>query len=117
MTAQEGPRGAVEHFNELAPDEAERLAHLAEETGNLLRAIGQVLRHGHRNYTPPGRPNNRTALMYGCAGVLNAIMLLAESGDIDAEEMHHHAAIKRETCWAFMHHQPEPEAPTWKGMC
>ena len=36
----------MEHFNGLTPAEAKRLALLAEECGEVLQAIGKVLRHG-----------------------------------------------------------------------
>lgn len=36
----------MEHFNQLSPAEAERLALLSEELGEAQQAIGKILRHG-----------------------------------------------------------------------
>ena len=35
-----------DHFNNLTPGEAERLAILAEECGEVIQIIGKILRHG-----------------------------------------------------------------------
>lgn len=42
----------AEHFNGLRPDEAERLAMLAEEAGEIVQAVGKILRHGYESYHP-----------------------------------------------------------------
>lgn len=36
-----------EHFNGLTPAEAERLAMLSEECGEVIQVIGKILRHGY----------------------------------------------------------------------
>lgn len=41
-----------EHFNGLSPAEAERLAMLAEECGEVIQAVGKVLRHGYESFHP-----------------------------------------------------------------
>jgi len=40
------------HFNRLTPAEAERLAMLAEECGEVIQVIGKILRHGYDSYHP-----------------------------------------------------------------
>ena len=40
------------HFNGLTPAEAERLAMLAEECGEVIQIIGKILRHGYDSYHP-----------------------------------------------------------------
>jgi hypothetical protein len=40
------------HFNQLTPAEAERLAMLAEECGEVIQVIGKILRHGYDSYHP-----------------------------------------------------------------
>lgn len=37
---------STRHFNNLTPGEAERLAMLAEECGEVIQAVGKILRHG-----------------------------------------------------------------------
>lgn len=45
-------------FNGLPPDQAEALALLAEECGELVQVIGKILRHGFDSRHPDtGRPN------------------------------------------------------------
>jgi NTP pyrophosphatase (non-canonical NTP hydrolase) len=41
-----------DHFNGLSPAEAERLAMLAEECGEVIQVIGKILRHGYDSYHP-----------------------------------------------------------------
>ena len=57
------------HFNGLTPAQAERLAMLAEECGEVIQVVGKILRHGYDSYhpdqqgTPPEyRYTNRKAL-------------------------------------------------------
>ena len=42
----------TEHFNKLTSAEAERLAMLAEEAGEIAQMIGKILRHGYESYHP-----------------------------------------------------------------
>ena len=46
------------HFNGLTAAQAERLAMLAEECGEVIQAIGKILRHGYDSYHPDqqGKP-------------------------------------------------------------
>lgn len=69
MTPETAPLQAVrvdavvsQHFNQLTPAEAERLALLAEECGEVIQAIGKILRHGYESRHPDGGPTNREAL-------------------------------------------------------
>ena len=41
-----------DHFNDLTPAEAERLAMLAEECGEVIRIVGKILRHGYASFHP-----------------------------------------------------------------
>jgi hypothetical protein len=50
-------RRVSQHFNGLTPAEAERLALLAEECGEVIQAIGKVLRHGYESRHPYGEPD------------------------------------------------------------
>lgn len=62
----------MEHFNRLTPAEAERLALLAEECGEVIQAIGKVLRHGFESTHPDGGPTNRESLERECGDVYHA---------------------------------------------
>ena len=40
------------HFNGLNPAQAERIAMLMEEAGEIVQACGKILRHGFESYNP-----------------------------------------------------------------
>lgn len=61
-----------QHFNRLTPAQAERLAMLAEECGEVIQIVGKILRHGYdswhpdqSNKAPEYRFTNRMALGRG----------------------------------------------------
>lgn len=49
------------HFNNLMPDEAERLAMLAEEAAEVIQIVGKIQRHGYESFHPvdPNTSNRR----------------------------------------------------------
>ncbi len=57
--------------NGLTPAQAERLAMLAEECGEVVQVIGKILRHGYDSRHPNGGPTNKE-------------LLAAELRDVDA---------------------------------
>ena len=98
----------MEHFNKLSPAEAERLALLAEECGEVVQAIGKVLRHGFENSHPDGGPTNREALERECGDVYHAICRLTRAGDIDSNGMSRQADDKAKRVMCYLHHQGHP---------
>jgi len=63
-TVDKAALAAGAHFNKLAPAEAERLAMLAEECGEVIQVIGKILRHGYDSYHPVNpRVTNRGLLV------------------------------------------------------
>ena len=98
----------MEHFNKLSPAEAERLALLAEECGEVVQAIGKVLRHGFENSHPDGGPTNREALERECGDVYHAIWRLTSAGDIDGEVVSHRDDNKAKSVMCYLHHQGRP---------
>jgi len=52
----------MSHFNGLTPAEAERLAMLAEECGEVIQAVGKILRHGYESKHPDTGVTNRDHL-------------------------------------------------------
>lgn len=62
------------NFNELRPDQTERLAMLAEECAEIIQVIGKILRHGYDSYHPDS-PNvtNRDLLNREIVDVLSVI--------------------------------------------
>lgn len=95
----------MKHFNRLTPAEAERLALLAEECGEVMQAIGKVLRHGYESTHPAGGPTNREALERECGDVYHAIWRLIGAGDIDGNGMSQRADDKAKSVMRYLHHQ------------
>lgn len=64
-----------DHFNKLTPAQAERLAMLAEECGEVIQIIGKILRHGYDSYHPVNpRVSNRDLLAKELRDV-NAVLM------------------------------------------
>lgn len=73
----------TKHFNQLSPSEAERLAILAEEAGEVVQIVGKILRHGLDSHHPddPSR-TNRMMLENEICDFYAAVSLMCEQGDI-----------------------------------
>lgn len=71
-----------DHFNGLTPAEAERLAMLAEECGEVVQVVGKVLRHGYGSHHPDGGPDNRVALRYEIEDLRAVIAAMDRAGDV-----------------------------------
>lgn len=93
----------TEHFNGLTPAEAERLAMLAEECGEVVQVVGKILRHGYESFHPH-HPTvcNRDLLTMELSDVLAVVeMMDCDFALIDAEEQEENFARKLE----YTHHQ------------
>lgn len=96
-----------DHFNNLTPAEAERLALLAEECGEVIKAVMKILRHGYESVNPDAQPalsNNRGDLMDELGHVRFAEHLLIESGDLVNLRISVSAANKRAKVKQYLHH-------------
>lgn len=96
-----------EEFNLLTPAEAERLAMLAEECGEVIQIIGKILRHGYKSFHPdaPNGPRNREMLMQEL-GDVNAILdRMEEAGDIQREPVLRYRLEKYHKLPRYAHHQ------------
>lgn len=62
----------TDHFNQLTPAQAERLAMLAEECAEVISVIGKILRHGYDSYHP------------NTPAITNRDLLAHELADVDA---------------------------------
>lgn len=95
----------MEHFNRLTPAEAERLALLAEECGEVIQAIGKVLRHGFESTHPDGGPTNREALEREMGDVYHAMVRMWGTGDLDWNAVTQRADDKARSVVRYFHHQ------------
>lgn len=90
-------------FNKLTPAEAERLALLAEECGEVIHAIGKVLRHGYESTHPDGCQTNRITLAQELGDVAAAIDIIGP--DINVGELHRQRFAKLKSVRKYLHHQ------------
>ena len=93
------------HFNGLTPGEHERLALLAEECGEVIQAIGKIMRHGYESRHPDGGPTNRESLEREIGHVEAAKTLLSKADDIRPLEVASHTLTKLRTVKLYLHHQ------------
>ena len=74
----------MKHYNDLTPAQAERLAYLAEECGEVIQIVGKILRHGYSNFDPtasPPRATNRNLLRNELIDLMGAINLMEQNND------------------------------------
>lgn len=103
----------MEHFNKLTPAEAERLAILAEECGEVIQAVTKILRHGYDSYHPDQekdipelRYTNRQKLHDEVTDLVSVMSMLEGNKDIPViSEEQVLQRIKRKLEYA--HHQKD----------
>lgn len=97
----------TDHFNRLTPAEAERLAILAEECGEIVQIVSKALRHGLDFHHPDTGETNRAAIMREI-GDLNAICArMVKAGDIQPAPILAASNSKDAKLPRWTHHQPD----------
>ena len=101
-----------EPFNKLTDAEAERLAMLAEEAGEIVQIVGKILRHGYESYHPddPNKKQNRWILqdeINDLAGVVYGMQAAADLSVMTMQEHHRITAWQRKL--KYSHHQDRYE--------
>ena len=93
-------------FNQLTDAEAERLAMLAEECGEVVKAVGKVLRHGFESVNPDQKAalTNRQKLTEECGDVVSCILKMVNLTDLDHEHLEARIAYKNASD-CYTHHQ------------
>lgn len=93
-----------DHFNQLSPAEAERLAYLIEELAEAQQAACKVLRHGYASYHPdrPQASGNRSDLWRELVDVVGAVARMEAAGDFGASVLDRADPDKGAR---YMHHQ------------
>jgi hypothetical protein len=96
---------AEAHFNGLTPSEAELLALLMEECGEVIQVIGKIMRHGLESWHPAddALTSNRTLLELEMGHVLAAYELLS-AGVVRPAVVQSSRARKRVTIRKWLHH-------------
>ena len=93
----------MQHFNKLPPAEAERLAMLAEECGEIVQVVGKILRHGYESHHPDNPTyTNRDLLANEVCDLLAVVQMMDADfnvgGGLDPDD-----AIAKKM--RFAHHQ------------
>lgn len=96
-----------EHFNQLTPAQAERLAILAEEAGEIVQAVGKILRHGYASTHPNGGPDNRGSLTKEVGDLFATVALMVDAGDLNEDAVEQAADDKLANGGRYHHHQEE----------
>jgi len=95
----------MQHFNQLTPAEAERLALLAEECAETIQVIGKILRHGYASCHPNDlETSNRTLLTDEIGHIQAALQLMESAGDIHPEIIEQSCAAKMRKVGFYLHH-------------
>jgi NTP pyrophosphatase (non-canonical NTP hydrolase) len=96
----------MEHFNQLSPAEAERLALLSEELAEAIQAIAKICRHGFESRHPAGGLTNRELLEVELGDVRCALHMMCNAGDLNNVVIYNRAEQKANTVKKYLHHQP-----------
>lgn len=97
----------MKHFNQLTPAEAERLALLLEEIGEVQQVIGKILRHGYESYNPlsEDKTTNRDLLQRELGDVQHSVERMYEAGDVSKCAIHNRTKEKAILVERWLHHQ------------
>jgi len=100
----------MDHFNQLTPAEAERLAMLAEECGEVIQVIGKILRHGYDSYHPVN-PSATNRQLLG----RELTDLYAVASALCRDKVPEGSLFDQDQTWArklrYAHHQEELTTP------
>jgi len=89
--------------NGLSAEEVERLSLLAEECGEVIQAIGKILRHGYSSTHPVTGVVNGEALEKEVGDVLCAICYM--TSDLSGNAIEAHQRLKLRRVREYLHHQ------------
>ena len=91
--------------NELTAAEIERLALLAEECGEVIQAVGKILRHGYESTHPDGGATNRELLEEELGDLRHAQDRMTLAKDVNVRAIEEAKQEKAERITAYLHHQ------------
>jgi NTP pyrophosphatase (non-canonical NTP hydrolase) len=98
-------------YNGLSAAEAERLALLAEEAGEIVQAVGKILRHGYNNLNPYNRDSktNREHLEQEIGDLTAIVQMMAQSNDLQVPFIKRARAEKSGKMVKYLHHQEDED--------
>lgn len=93
----------------LTAAQAERLAIIAEEAGEVVQAVTKILRHGFDSCHPNGGPDNRSQLETELGNLAAATRMSIDADDISPVAINAAAKDKEVSVRQYLHHQVEPK--------
>lgn len=99
------------HDDGLSKAQAERIALLLEECGEVVQVCGKILRHGIDSASPldQSRTTNRKLLEMELGHVFHAIDRLTVAGDVAMVEVVNASYAKKSNVERWLHNQGGPE--------
>ncbi len=99
-------------FNKLTAAQAERLAVLFEECGEIVQAVGKTLRHGYDSRHPhkPG-PDNREYIQDEISDLVAWISFMVAHGDFTEQGCMRDIDARISAKLRYCHHQDFKPAP------
>lgn len=98
---------STRHFNNLTPAEAERLALLAEEAAEVVKAAMKILRHGYESRHPGTGVQNREHLQEELGDLRAAQIIMFAEGDINRQTVNAASESKLKRAGQYLHHQKQ----------
>ena len=92
-------------FVDLDDAQRERLAILSEECGEVIQAIGKILRHGYSSHHPEGGPDNRSHLERELGDLQGIIDLMAKEDDVNRDRIRGYSLSKLTKLLKWTHFQ------------
>ena len=92
----------TEHFNRLSEGAQERLVLVAEECGEVIQAIGKILRHGYESEY--NNETNRQALERELGDLFHAVKRMCLVYELNEEAITARVVLPKEKK-AYLHHQ------------
>ena len=97
-----------DHFNKLTPAEAERLAMLAEECGEIIQIVGKILRHGYESHHPDDPSSTNRDLLTDELSDFYAVVQMMD-GDFSVIDAQRHEDEFLAKKLRYTHHQLDPK--------
>jgi NTP pyrophosphatase (non-canonical NTP hydrolase) len=101
-----------DHFNDLTPSQAERLAMIAEECAEVIQVVGKTLRHRHDSYHPadPQAVPNHRLLESELLDLFAVHLAMIRAGDIRSPgDLEKSAADRWKKKLRYAHHQEKSQ--------
>ena len=92
------------HFNQLTPDQLERIAILMEECGEVVQICGKILRHGAYSHHPRTGRGNLDSLENELGDVFAAANMLYQDGFLQPRRVNRWAEEKLKKVGQYLHH-------------